>query len=132
MKKTATIIVATFLLLCLAFGMTFIPGKITNIAAANVSKISIFDGNTGNSINITNEADINHIISNLNEIKFQKGKPSFGYMGYSYKTTIYNKEGKVVQEIIINSSETIRYKGFFYTAKDNPIDYNYIQNLISR
>ena len=43
---------------------------------------------------ITDESNIKHIINNLNEVTFQKGKSSFGYMGFSFNTTIFDKKGK--------------------------------------
>jgi hypothetical protein len=126
-RRWITLVIA--LLLVLWFGLTYIPHSVVSIDPGKVSKITVFDGGTGNSIDITNRADIDYIINNLNGVTFQKGKSSFGYMGYSFRTTIYNQKGKAVKELIINASDTIRYKGFFYTAKDRSIDYDYIDSL---
>lgn len=127
-KKWIAILIPTILLL--AFALTYLPHKIINIEPTKVSKITIFDGNTGNETDITDEKKINQIITNLNAVTFQKGKPSFGYMGYSFRTTIFDEDGKELKEFIINSSDTIRYKGFFYTSKRNAIDYGYIEELV--
>lgn len=130
-KFTKFIIIAISFLMLLAFGLTYMPQSIVNINPSKVSKITVFDGSTGHEIEIVDESDIEYIIGNLNEVTFQKGKSSFGYMGYRFRTTIYNHNGKSIKELIINSNEKVRYKGFFYTAKYNSIDYNYIDSLFN-
>ena len=53
-------------------------------------------------------------------------------MGYSLRTTIYDNKGKSIKELIINSNDTIKYKGFFYTSVSNSIDYDYIKQLVRK
>lgn len=133
MKKMKWIvIIAIPLMLLLIFALTYIPHKVVKIDASKVSKIIVFDGNTGFEAEITEESHIEHIINNLNEVTFQKGKSSFGYMGYSFNTTIFDKDGKAIKELIINSEDTIRYKGFFYSTVDHSIDYDYIEELVRK
>lgn len=132
LKKRKWIIVAIPLALLLLFALTYIPHMVVRIDASKVYEITVLDGNTGNKIEITNRTDIDHIINNLNGVTFRKGKSSFGYKGYSFRTTIYDDKGKSIQELIINSNDTIRYKGFFYTAENNSIDYDYIQQLVRK
>lgn len=130
MKKKIWIFILIPLMLILLYTVTYIPHKVVNIDPATVSKITVFDGSTGYSIDITDENKINHIINNLNEITFQKGKSSFGYLGYRFNTSIFDEKGKEIKELIINSKDTIRYKGFFYTSEDQPIDFDYIEELV--
>jgi len=130
--KYKVIIIVIPLVVVLAYGGTYIPHKVVSIDPADVSKIYIFDGNTGYDFEITDKDDIDHIINNLNEITFQKGKLAFMYMGFSFNTTIYEKKGKVIKELTINSNDTIRYNGFFYTSTDKPIDYDYIAQLVRK
>lgn len=111
------------------FGLTFIPHKAVKIDSSNVSKIIVFNGTTGDELEITKQSEIQYIIDNLNEVTFRKGKPSVGFMGFTFRTSFYNKEGKRIKELIINSKDQIRYKGFFYTADDKSIDYQYIENM---
>ncbi|MFE8700803.1 hypothetical protein ACFYKX_09270 [Cytobacillus sp. FJAT-54145] len=118
-------------ILIVVFALSFVPHKVVNVEPTNVSKITIFNGNSGDIVEITDKSHIHHIISNLNAVTFQKGKPSFGYLGFSFRTTIFNKEGKEIKELIINSSDTIRYNGFFYKSEDYAIDYDFIESLMN-
>ncbi len=106
--------------------------SITDIAPSEVSKIEIFDGNTGESITIVNSTDIEHIINNLNVILLKKEKVSLGYMGYSFRTTVYKSNGDVYKKFSINSSDTIRKDPFFYFDSTGSIDYKYIQKLFDK
>jgi hypothetical protein len=108
------------------------PCTITNISPAEVSKIEIFNGGTGKEYTITDEFDIIHIIQNLNEVSLKREKISLGYMGYSFRTTIYKHNGDVYKKFIINSSNTIRKDPFFYRDSSESIDYDYIQKLINK
>ncbi|WP_422449109.1 hypothetical protein [Thermoanaerobacterium sp. DL9XJH110] len=110
----------------------YTPCSITNIAPSAVSKIKVFDGNTGKSITITDASDIEHIITNLNKVSLKKEKISLGYMGYSFRTTVYKDNGEVYKEFIINSSNTIRKDPFFYRDSSGSIDYKYIQKLFDK
>ena len=135
MKKRVSIkyiLIFVPIVIALLYSLTYIPHKVISISTNEVAKITIFDGQNGNEVIIEDRANINHIINNLNVVKFKKGKLSIMYMGYSYKTTIYNNKGKVVEELIINSSDLIRYKGFFYTATNNKVDFDYLSNLVRK
>jgi hypothetical protein len=131
-RKYKFTILAVPLFLAIAYGCTYIPHKVVSLDPSNVSRIAVFDGNTGYSIEITDAKDIDHIISNLNKVTFQKGESAFGYMGYSFSTTIFDENGERLEEFIINSNDTIRYNGFFYTSKDQFIDYDYIAKLVRK
>jgi len=52
------------------------PVNITDIEPEEVSKIKIFDGNTGETTIIIESADIKHIIENLNNVSLKKDKIS--------------------------------------------------------
>jgi hypothetical protein len=132
MKNKWRIIAAIPFVLLLLFALTFIPHKFLNVNPTDVSRITVFDGNTGFETEITDRDSISHIIKNLNAVTTQKGKPSFGYMGYSFRTTIYDEEGKRIKEFIINSDDTIRYRGFFHRAVHHTIDYEYIEALVRK
>lgn len=106
------------------------PTSLINITPSDVSRIVVFNGNTGNATTITDMTDIEYIVGNLNGVSLNKEKISLGYMGYSLRTTIYRSDGTVYKEFIINSNHTIRKDPFFYRDHSNSIDYAYIQERV--
>lgn len=128
-KYVKWFLLGILVILTLLFSLTYLPHKVINIEPSNVSKVIIFDGNTGNELEITDRKNLYYFITNLNNIRFQKGKPSIGYMGYSFRTTFLDHSGKVIKEVTINSSDTIRYNGFFYKSQNSDIDYDYLVKL---
>lgn len=131
-KKMGLLLAAVIIVIATSYALTYIPHKIVNIAPSKVSTIKIFDGGTGKSIVITDRKNIEHIIGNLNNIKFKKGKSSLGYKGYSFNTTIYKNSGAVYKQFIINSKDTIRKDPFFYSNSTKSIDFDYISSLIRK
>ncbi|MGM0845612.1 MAG: hypothetical protein ACQEUT_11590 [Bacillota bacterium] len=129
MKRKRLFSAGILFVLLLTFFLTYIPHKVLKMDPAKVSSIVIFNGNTGNETEITDETSILYIVNNLSSITFQKGKPSIGYMGYSFGTSLYDQEGNKMEEFIINSSDLIRYKGFFYSAEEGSIDYEFLDKL---
>jgi hypothetical protein len=109
-----------------------LPYTITDIDPSNVSKIEVFDGNTGKSFSITDNNDIKYIVTNLNSLSLNKEKLSLGYMGYSFKTKIFGDDGDLYKEFIINSNDMIRKDPFIYRDSSKSIDYEYIQRLFER
>lgn len=134
MKAKKKLIPVLFVIAILIIGVLIwwnIPSTIISISPSEVSKIEIFDGNTGKAMTITGVADIEHVITNLNEVILKKDKVSLGYIGYSFKTTIYKMDDTVYKKFIINSNDTIRKDPFFYWDSSKSIDYDYIRGLIN-
>ena len=103
----------------------------SSIDSSKVSEIEIFDGNTGKRYKITEQSSIEHIVNNLNSITFVKDKSSKNYSGFSFNTTIKDKDGDSIWNGTINSSDTIIYNEYFYIDKSSSVDYNYIKNLLA-
>ncbi len=130
-KKPKTILFIIIMLFIGLISVTYLPRTIVKISPEDVSSIHIFSGSTGKYIDVSDPKDISHIVSNLSRCKFNKGKSSLFRMGYGYSLTIYNKNEKMYKELILNSPNTIRYNGFFFTTEDNLIDIDYIDSLFS-
>ncbi|OHX52522.1 hypothetical protein BB776_00465 [Planococcus salinarum] len=129
MKKTLIIILIIIALLVIGFALTFIPRPVASVDRDDVSKIVIFNGGTGEEVEVTDETDVQRITDNFNAVTFQKEKPSIGYMGYMFNLTFYNEDDKEMKELIVNSADTIRYRGFFYHAKDGEIDFEFLNSF---
>jgi len=129
MRKLVAFILIPILLLALLWIWWLVPSKMIKINPEEVMKIEIFNGNNGKEIVITERSEIEHIINNIKSISFRKGRISIGYMGYSFRTTIYKSNGSVYKTFIINSEDTIRKDPFFYRDSTRSIDYNFIKDL---
>lgn len=79
MKSKSKVIIIS---LAIVIGVIWwnVSSSLINIKPSDVSKIEIFDGNTGTAIIITEIYDIEHIINNLNIVTLTKEKISLGYM----------------------------------------------------
>lgn len=132
MKKLSAFILIPIILVSLVCAWWIVPTKMIRITPQEVLKIEIFNGNSGQEIVITDRSEIEHIINNINPISFRKDKISIGYMGYSFRTTIYKSNGKIYKTFIINSEDTIRKDPFFYSDSTGSIDYNFIKDLFEK
>ena len=113
--------------LCFNF---IVPKKVTT-TDDTITKITIFNGNTGNQTIITNPEEIQTIVTKLNGIDFLKTGISIGYMGYSLDITYFGEGDKEILNFIINGENTVQYKGFFYEPQNTALDYEYLANLQS-
>ncbi|QDY47014.1 hypothetical protein HF394_19895 (plasmid) [Planococcus glaciei] len=126
------VVLAVPFLLLLAFAWSYAPHKVVSIEPAKVSKIAVSDENSIKLLEITEESEINHLVSNLNKTIFQKGAPSIGDIAFSYRAVFFDEKGEVIQDLTINSRDTMTYKGFFYKSEDEAIAYEYIEELVSK
>lgn len=134
MKKKASIVLAAVLILISGVAVWYCaPIDLISLDPNEVMEIVIFDGNTGNATHIEDQEQIRHIIDNLNDIEVKRSKPSVGYTGYRFRTTIYLSDGNEADDwnnFIINSDETIRKDPFFYSVIKGKIDYSYMESIL--
>ena len=96
-----------------------------------IDKITIFNGNTGKLTTIIDKKEINSIAKEFNDVAFLKKGFALGRIGYSLNINYYDKSGKNTKKIIVNSEDTIRYRGFFYEPQNSNINFEYLNNLSS-
>lgn len=131
MKKAAYPVIGVIVFLTLMLTFNFVvPTKVTATDEA-ITKVRIFDGNTGRETIITDETDVQQFVAMLNDITFLKSGVSIGYTGYSYDVTYYTASGEKAQRFIVNDHNTVRCNGFFYKAQNKDIDYDYMEQLIA-
>lgn len=134
MKRKLTVLL-TIAVIILAGAVIWynIPIDLMNLEHDEVMEIVVFNGNTGNATHIKDKKQIEHIINNLNDIELKRSKPSVGYLGYSFKITVYLSDGNEAGDwnnFIINSDDTIRKDPFFYKVVSEKIDYDYIADIV--
>lgn len=91
------------------------------------------NSNSGNTTHITDKEQLRHIVENLNEVEIKRTKLSFGYVGYSFRLTIYLSDGNTADgwnNFIINSEYAVRKDPFFYSVTKGEIDYSYLAKLV--
>lgn len=125
------ILIAVAMLLILGIVWYIAPVGVLNMHAQDVSMIRIFDGTTGQGVDVVDEADLEHIINNLNALRMKRGGLSWGYMGYQFRITVITRNNRQI-EFIINSANDIRKDPFFYKIEDGEIDFDFIQTLFMK
>ena len=101
---------------------------LNKLDASEVMSISVFDGNIGKGFVIKSSEEIKQIVENIQQIKMKRVSISVGYSGYSFRVQFMDKNGKIIDSFIINSSDTIRDDPFFYWC-DGGLCYDYMKEL---
>lgn len=134
MKKNIILFLSTVAILLAGVVVWFnIPLDLMDLDPIEVMEIVVLNGSNGKTTHIADQAQIRHIIEDLNTIKVKRSKPSFGHAGYSYKVTIYLSDGKEADDwnnFIINSADTIRKDPFFYSVTEGSLDYSYLESIV--
>ncbi len=124
------IIAFIFLGVCLWYfsPVTFLEGVTEN----EVASVTIFSGSTGKQMVIEDREEINTIVGNIQSLKLKRNGFSFDYVGFSFSLTFKDKDGNVIDSIIINNKDTIRDNRFFYKCESGEICFTYLQELADR
>lgn len=134
MKKKIFILLSAVIIFLIGIAVWYsVPIHLMNLDYNEVKEIAVFNGNSGNTTHITDKGQIQYIVDNLNDVEVKRSKLSIGYIGYSFKLTIYLSDGSEADgwnNFIINSGDTIRKDPFFYSVIKGKIDYSYIENIV--
>lgn len=106
--------------------VTFLKG----VEPEDIACITIFDGNTGEVSDITGAKDIAYITENIQSIPVRRTGISILEMGYRFRMTFTDKKGGVVEELTVNSEDTIRKDPFFLTTEEGGLCFDYIWDLM--
>lgn len=104
MKKIA-------LILCLVLVASFVlsgcnnSDSIITLEDREVGKIEIQSGNTGETVEVTEEEVISQIADILS-LEFEKGEKSNDSTGWSYSVRWYDTEGKQIDTVVIMNDES--------------------------
>lgn len=137
MKNTKKLkYISLALLLCvIALALWYrAPVKLLDADPDTVAQIIIFDGNTGEQVQVTDAEKIRRIVENLNTVTLRREKLSIGYTGYRFHTEVYTYNGNSVKraaQFIINTADSVRKDPFFYRVKNGEIDFEFIHSLFS-
>ena len=93
-----------------------------------ISRIEVFDGNTGVGFTIEDSRDISYIVSNIQSAELRRERLSLGYMGTMFRLSFYDGD-ELSAGFIVNSSDTIRDDPFFYRDKTGSLCVDYLREL---
>lgn len=88
-----------------------------------IAAVEVFNGSTGRGFTVDNEEDIYYILKNIQTKQLKRRSVSVGYMGYLYRLKFVDKNGKNIEEFIVNSENTIRKDPYFYETEDLCVEY---------
>ena len=128
-KKFRLIIAITFVLAAaLAIWYFNTTTFLRKVNPSDIKSIFVFDGNTGESFDFSDTDEIRYVVENIQSTKMKKDTLSMGYTGYSFRISFFDKNGKEIENFIINSSNTIRKDPFFYRCDGN-LCFDYLKEL---
>lgn len=127
MKK----IIAIILLVSIATvgGIIWWNSPVHFLNVEDVAYIKVFNGNNGKSYVIDNKEDVSYIVNNISDTELRKTKISLGYMGYKFRLSFFNVDGKEIDKFILNDENTIRKDPFFYESKTGELCIEYLWEL---
>ena len=131
--KKKIFIVASILIFVIICGIIWymMPSHfLKSVSEEDIKFIHVFNGNNGSNYTIGDKEQISYIVDNIQNISFKKTGISLGRKGYQYRLTFEDIDGKIVDEFIINSSNTLRNDPFFYRDENNSICAAYISNIL--
>ena len=120
-------------MLCIVIALCFLTDPapkylLKGVKAQDITSIKVFDGNNGQEFIIEEPKEIVEIVENFQSTPMKREKSFIGYMGYRFRMTFTDKEGKEIEQFILNQKNTIREDPFFYTS-EQPLCYDYIEQL---
>ncbi len=128
MKKIIFALIAVFLLI----SIVSCAKQEIQFEIGTASKVKIFSGSTGKSVEITDAAVIKTITDDINSHKFIKDKSSKNWEGFSYYITWYDANGEQMEEVIVMNGSRISYNDYFYDKEECKcvINIEYIEGLL--
>ena len=130
MKKIA-------LILCLVLVASFVlsgcnnSDSIITLEDREVGKIEIQSGNTGETVEVTEEEVISQIADILS-LEFEKGEKSNDSTGWSYSVRWYDTEGKQIDTVVIMNDGTIEKDGYFCNFSKDNIELSVFDELVTK
>lgn len=133
-KKLKYIFLAAVLCVIAAAVWYRMPVKLLNIDPDSVTKITIFDGNQGQQIEVTDAALVRRVAETLGSVTVRRRGISLGYTGYRFQVEVYThggESGRPAARFIVNAADSVRKDPFFYRVENGEIDFDLIQSMFS-
>ena len=86
--------------------------------------------NTGSVSEVTKTKDVTYIVENLQSVPVRRTGISILEPGYRFRMTFTDENGTILEELTINSTDTIRQDPFFFTTEEGGLCFEYIWDLM--
>lgn len=106
--------------------VTFLKG----VEPDQVARLTIFDGNTGEELTVTDQGQIATVVENIRSVKVRRGGIAFLNMGYRFRMTFLSADGQQLAKFTVNSKSLIRDTLFFYETEEDELCFDYIHGLL--
>ena len=132
-KKPAFWVVLLAFVVCVIVIICFLTSPISSFSMDpdRIDRINIFDGTTGEGMDISDEEEIRSIVRYINGMQLKKDQLSVGYMGYGFRITCYSDE-REVEAFILDSADVVRKDPYFYTLQEETGLYDYLGELYDK
>ena len=102
-----------------------------NVASADVAKIEVFNGTTGERFSIEDRQDIDYIVSKIADVRMRKDE--YGHVdGFVYSISFYGADGECIESFILNGNTirdgAIRYE-MVYETEEDALCFEYIKAI---
>lgn len=128
--KNKKILIAVAAAVCLIAGIAVwyvLPRTFLKTDVSEIASVTVFDGMTGVGFDITDAEEINTVAESIKNTKAKKDGFSLGKMGYGFRLSFYDTDGKKSEELTVNSDSLIRKDPFFYSCSG--LCYDYLSEL---
>lgn len=95
-----------------------------------IACIVLFDGNTGDELEITAQKDVTHIVENIQSVPVRREGIAFLNLGYRFIMTFEAADGTEIAKFTINDENTIRGEFFYYVNEDGGLCFDYLWHLM--
>ena len=128
MKKLIALVLA---LICVLGLVGCSNGSIKGIDKATEIEVVQYDISSGAEIGtvvLTEEADIKHIVDNINSLKLKKMENTDPTV-LEYRLVFCNANNKVIETVSIPANDWLGFDGYFHSITSGELDRAYIAGL---
>ena len=130
MKKAISVFLTVVCIIVAGFVWYRMPTQLLpGVKASDISRIEVFDGNTGRQFDVDRDADIARIMNGLQNATLRREGLSLGYMDERFRLTFYDEAEKELTHFTVNSENTIRRDPFFYRDSTNSLCVDVLDEL---
>lgn len=130
-RKVLLICAGAALLLAIILGLLWwrLPVVfLEDVDPASIARIEVFNGASGHRFTIENDADISHIVTNIQRTKMYK-KEWEEKDGFVYSLSFYAADGSRIAGFLLNGSDTVRDGNMEYECESDALCFAYIRNI---